>query len=66
MFFDRMQRNLLILFVVTLVAIIALLGLTLPIVYKLKIKIKEIYDLLSKISPNDRTKYFKHFTLLYD
>lgn len=53
-------------FVVTLVVSTSLFIITLPIVYKIKIKIKEIYDLLSKIGSNDKVRYFQHFRALYE
>lgn len=38
---------------------------TLPVVGKVKTKIKDIYGLLSKISPNEKSKYNKHFVQLF-
>jgi hypothetical protein len=65
-FFDRISTDIFIVFIVYLVLSISLFILTLPIVWKLQVKIKEIYELLSKIGTNDRQKYFKHFTSLND
>jgi hypothetical protein len=65
-FFNRIRTNVSNIFLIYLVVAFSLFVITLPIVYKLKIKIKEIYDLLSKISTNDKQKYHKHFVQLND
>lgn len=38
--------------------------ISLPIIFKLQAKIREIYELLSKISPNEKQRYSKHFNYL--
>lgn len=63
-FFVRIENYVFGIFLASLVCSLALFVVTLPIVYKLKIKIKEIYGLLSKISTNDKLKYFRHFSSL--
>ena len=45
-------------------AFIIALIVTIPIVYKIESKVEEIMYLISKISLNERKKYYLQFTLL--
>lgn len=65
-FFARMETFVFYQFIITLIISTSLFIITIPIVYKIMIKIKEIYDLLSKIGSNDKVKYFQHFRALYE
>ncbi len=45
-------------------AFIVALIITIPIIYKIESKVEEIMYLISKISLNERKKYYLQFTLL--
>lgn len=65
-FFARIYSSIFNTFIIYIIFSIVLFLATLPIVWKLQIKIKQIYGLLKKISSNDKQKYYKHFNSLYD
>lgn len=53
-------------FVMYLCATMVLLVATLPVLRSVKTKISEIYDLLTKLSANEKYEYFKHFWKMND
>ena len=63
-FFQKITASILLTFVVYLSIAFLLFFVTLPIVRKVKTKIKEIYRLLSKISLTEKNKYYRHFKQL--
>jgi hypothetical protein len=66
MFFDAIAQDIWASFAIYCLIALLLLLVTIPIVRKVKAKIKEIYGLLSKVSHNEKKRYFKHFRHLYE
>ena len=65
-FIKEIRDNILLMFTACIIAAALLLVAILPIVHKVCIKIKEIYGLLGKVSQNERSRYYAHFSSLYD